>query len=37
MNNMPTYIFKNKDTGEEWEEFMFISERTKFLEDNRVS
>ena len=31
---MPTYVFKNKETGEEWEEFMFMSERTKFLEEN---
>ena len=31
---MPEYLFKNKETGEEWLEWMGISERTKFLEDN---
>lgn len=31
---MPTYLFKNKNTGEEKEEFMSISERDKFLADN---
>ena len=31
---MPTYKFLNKKTNEEWLEFMSISERTKFLEEN---
>ena len=31
---MPTYLFKNKDTGEQWEEFMGISAADKYLEEN---
>ena len=31
---MPTYSFKNTDTGEEFEEIMSMSEREKFLEQN---
>ena len=31
---MPTYTFKNKDTGEEFDEIMMISERDQFLKDN---
>ena len=31
---MPSYSFKNTETGEEWEEFFSISEREKFLEQN---
>ena len=31
---MPTYDFKNTQTGEVWEERMSISERDKFLKTN---
>ena len=31
---MPTYLFRNKDTGEEWEEFMGISAADEFLKEN---
>jgi predicted nucleic acid-binding Zn ribbon protein len=31
---MPTYRFKNNETGEEFEKFMKISEREQFLTDN---
>lgn len=31
---MPTYDFRNKDTGEITEVFMRISEREKYLADN---
>jgi len=31
---MPNYSFRNKETGEEWEEFMGISEADQFLENN---
>ena len=31
---MPTYSFKNNDTGEEWEEFFSISGKEEFLEKN---
>ena len=31
---MPTYKFLDKNSKKEWEEFMSISERTKYLEDN---
>lgn len=31
---MPTYRFENKNTKEEWTEFMSISEMEKFLADN---
>jgi hypothetical protein len=32
---MPTYQFKNKDTGQEFEDFMSISSKEKFLEENQ--
>ena len=31
---MPSYSFKNTETGEEWEDIISISEREKFLEQN---
>lgn len=31
---MPEYLFKNKDTQEEWLEFMGITEADNFLEAN---
>lgn len=31
---MPEYLFKNKETNEEWLSSMTISERTQFLADN---
>jgi hypothetical protein len=31
---MPTYIFKNEETGEQWEEMMTISERSNLLENS---
>lgn len=31
---MPTYSFRDKNTGEEFDAFMSISELDKFLEDN---
>lgn len=31
---MPYYKFKDTKTGKEWEDFMSISERTKYLEEN---
>ena len=31
---MPTYKFLNTDTNEEFEEFMSISSRTQYLEEN---
>ena len=31
---MPTYSFKNNDTGEEWEEFFTISGKEEFLKEN---
>lgn len=31
---MPTYNFRNKVTGEEWSEYMTISGREKYLEEN---
>ena len=31
---MPTYIFRNKDTGEEFEKLMSISAREEFLQQN---
>lgn len=31
---MPTYLFRNTKTDEQWEEFMGISECEKYLEDN---
>lgn len=31
---MPFYMFKDKNTGEEWEEFMGISAADKYLEEN---
>lgn len=32
---MPTYLFLNTETNEEFEQFMSISEMTKFLEENK--
>ena len=32
---MPTYHFKNKDTGEEFQDFMSISYKEKYLEENQ--
>lgn len=31
---MPTYIFVNKETGEQFEKFMKISERDQYLKDH---
>jgi len=31
---MPTYSFRNNDTGEEWEEFFTISGKEEFLKEN---
>lgn len=31
---MPTYTFRNKDTGEESTQFLSMSEREQFLQDN---
>lgn len=31
---MPTYAFRNKDTGEEFEKFMSISAREEYLKEN---
>ena len=31
---MPTYSFKDNNTGEEFDEFMGMSEKDKYLEDN---
>lgn len=31
---MPTYNFKNKETGEEFEKFMGISAREEYLKEN---
>ena len=31
---MPTYSFKNNDTGEEWDEFFSISGKEEFLKEN---
>ena len=31
---MPTYNFKNTETGEEWEEFFTISGKEEFLKEN---
>jgi len=31
---MPTYEFKNKETGEITEKWMYMSEREKYLSDN---
>lgn len=31
---MPTYSFRDKNTGEEFDAFMSISELDKFLEEN---
>lgn len=31
---MPEYLFKDKNTGKEWTEWMSISERTEYLEKN---
>lgn len=32
---MPTYHFKNKTTGEEFQDFMSISSKEKYLEENQ--
>ena len=32
---MPTYLFLNTDTNEEFEEFMSISELSTYLEENK--
>ena len=32
---MPTYKFHDKTTGEEWDEFLTMSEREEFLADNK--
>jgi hypothetical protein len=31
---MPTYVFRNKETGEQFDKIMKISELDKFREDN---
>jgi hypothetical protein len=31
---MPTYTFKNKETGETFDQFMTIASREQFLKDN---
>ena len=31
---MPSYSFRNTETGDEWEDILTISEREKFLEQN---
>ena len=31
---MPTYSFRNNDTGEEWDEFFSISGKEEFLKEN---
>ena len=31
---MPTYSFRNNDTGEEWDEFFSISGKEEFLKKN---
>jgi hypothetical protein len=31
---MPTYEFKDNNTGKEWEDFMSISAKEQFLKDN---
>lgn len=31
---MPTYTFRNKTTGNQWDEFMGISAREEFLKQN---
>ncbi len=31
---MPTYTFKNKDTGEEFDKVMKIAEKEPYLKDN---
>ena len=31
---MPTYLFLNTETNEQFEQFMTISERDKFVSDN---
>jgi hypothetical protein len=32
---MPTYHFRNKDNGEEFKDFMSISAKEKYLEENQ--
>lgn len=34
---MPTYLFKNNITGEEYEEFMSISALGEYLKDNNIT
>jgi len=34
---MPTYLFRNNDTGEEYEEFMSISALDSYLEEHNVT
>lgn len=31
---MPTYVFRNKETGEQFESFMGISAKEKYIEEN---
>lgn len=31
---MPTYLFRDRNTDEQWEEFMGISAADKYLEEN---
>lgn len=31
---MPTYLFKDKETGDVWEEFMSYTQRQAYLEEN---
>lgn len=33
---MPTYNFKNKETGEEWEAFISIAERDELMKDPNI-
>ena len=33
---MPTYTFENKKTGEQWTEFMTMSQREEVLEDKNI-
>lgn len=31
---MPTYTFRDKNSGEEWDDIMSISDKEKYLEEN---
>ena len=31
---MPTYTFRNKDTGETFDQFMTMSSREQYMKDN---